>query len=200
MNRAQLVLQYLETILSPQIVVGVVVTVFILLFRKDLRALMARIAKIRLPGGSELFATQLERAPDEKTKDEKPAPVAASVDLPDNLSLTPEQVEIIRNFVLSEKANAALWEYRYLNYFLVIGTQRVLDWLAALESGTSLSLFSNFWHPLIPNPSERSAILGALETHCLIKVTGEYIEITPKGREYVQWRGTAPRAQNIGKD
>jgi len=195
MNNAQLVLEYLKTILSPQIVAGVVVTVLVLFFKDDIRALIARIAKIRLPGGSEFTTTQLERSSEapEKAKDEQSKPTTDSVDLPANLSLNPEQVEIARNFFKAERANAILWEYRYLNYFLVPSTQRVLDWLASLESGTSLSLFSNFWLPLIPNPNERLAILGALEAHYLIKATGEYIEISPKGREYVQWRGPLPQ-------
>jgi len=195
MNKAQLVLEYLKTILSPQIIAGVVVAVLVLIFKNDIRALIARIAKIRLPGGSEFTTTQLERSSEtsEKAKDEQLKPTTDSVDLPANLSLKPEQVEIVSNFFKAERANAALWEYRYLNYFLVLSTQRVLDWLASLESGTSLSLFSNFWLPLIPNPNERSAILGALAAHYLIKATGEYIEISPKGREYVQRRGPLPQ-------
>ena len=195
MNKAQFILDFLKIVLSPQIVTGIVLAVFVLLFKDDIRALMARIAKIRLPGGSELTTTQLERSAEaaEEPEDERPKPSADSIELPPNLSVTREQLEIIRKSFLAERANAALWEYRYLNYFLVPTTQRVLDWLASLTSGTSLSLFNNVWLPLIPNPNERSAILSALQAHYLIKVTGEYVEISPKGREYVQWRGPLPQ-------
>jgi len=195
MNKAQIVLEYFKIILSPQIVAGVVVAIFILLFKNDIRSLILRIAKISLPGGGELLTTQLERSVEapEKAKDEQLKSTTDSVDLPANLSLTPEQVDIVRKLFRAERANAGLWEYRYLNYFLVQYTQRVLDWLSSLESGTSLSLFSNFWLPLIPNSNERLAILNALQAHNLIKTTGEYIEITPKGREYVKWRGTLPQ-------
>ena len=58
-------------------------------------------------------------------------------------------------FIEAERARAALLEYRYLNYYLVPNTQRVLG----------VHTTSN----------------------------GELIEVTPKGREYIQWRGPLPQ-------
>lgn len=116
----------------------------------------------------------------------------AQVSLPQNLSLTPEQVEGIRQLFEAERAKAYLWEYRYLNYFLAQSTQRVLDWLASLQTRTSVSLFDTLWLPAIPSAEERRAIVNALQAHHLIQLTGELIEVTPKGREYIQWRGPVP--------
>ena len=56
-------------------------------------------------------------------------------------------------------------------------------------------MYDSFWMPLIPNPIERGAILDALRNHHLILLQGHMIEVTPKGKEYVQWRGPLPQLQ-----
>ena len=61
METAKLVLEYLRVLLSPQIIVGIIGLVFLLLFREDIKALILRIAKIRFPGGAELSTLQSER-------------------------------------------------------------------------------------------------------------------------------------------
>ena len=186
--------EFLEVVLSPQVVVVVLVVVFIRIFEADIKALMARTAKIRLPGGSELSTTQLEKAAEsaKTATDTSAIPSPDTAKLPDELKLTSGQIEKIEQFIKAERANAALWEYRFLNYYLVLSTQRVLDWFRTLENGTSVSFFDNFWRPLLPNPDERAAIIGALKTHFLVIATGELLEITEKGREYIRWRGPLP--------
>ena len=39
---------------------------------------------------------------------------------------------------------------------------------------------------------ERRAIFVALQNHHLIDTTGDLIEITPKGRDYLEWRRPLP--------
>ena len=192
MSNAELTLEYFKIFLSPQMVTGMVVVVVLCKFKRSIEALIARIVKFRLPGGGELSITQSERSSEspEKTKDMQPAPEPVS--LPDGLTLTPEQVNEAKGYIEALKANAAIWEYRYLNYFLVPTTQTVLNWLDSLKQGTTLSLFENLWISLTPSSNERKAIIGALESHSLIKVTGELVEITPKGKGYIQWRGPLP--------
>lgn len=191
MTDAQLTLELLKTVLSPQVIAGVVVTIIIWRFKDEMRALMERIAKIRLPGGGELSMSQSEKAIEvsDHSDSEQLKPSGGSVDLPETLSLTPKDVDIVREAFRAERANTTLWEYRYLNYFFAKNTQDVLDWLASLETGTSIPQFGNTWTPLIPNPNERSAIIEALQSHYLIEVSGEQIAITEKGLEYVEWRG-----------
>ena len=70
-------------------------------------------------------------------------------------------------------------------------TQYVLDWLAATTHVTA-SFYNAMWLPLIMNADERLAILTALQAHHLITIRGDLIEVTPKGREYIQWRGPLP--------
>ena len=95
----------------------------------------------------------------------------------------------------AERARATLWEYRYLNYFLVPRTQHLLTWLAGLPSRTTVSFFHSAWLPLIPDPNERQAIITALHAHELVAISEELIEVTPKGRDYIQFRGPLPPAE-----
>ncbi len=85
-------------------------------------------------------------------------------------------------------------QYRYLNLFLARGTQHVLDWFAASNPRATASLFNAVWLPIIPNPNERVAILTALQAHHLITIENDLVLVTPKGREYLQWRGPLPNA------
>jgi hypothetical protein len=196
MEFAKLVLEYVKAVLSPQVVAGVAALIFLGSFKEDIRGLLRRIAKIRLPGGSELSTSQVERASEESParKAAPPVPPPEQVTLPQNLTLTPEQVEQIAQTFQAERAKAYLWEYRYLNYYLVPHTQRVLDWLGSLTTRTSYSLFDTLWMPAIVSAQERQAVIKALESHHLIQFIGDLIEVTPKGKEYIQWRGPIPAA------
>jgi hypothetical protein len=71
----------------------------------------------------------------------------------------------------------------------VPSTQHVLDWFASITAPVSLSLFDTLWLPTIPAAKERKAILDALEKHYLIAIVNELISVTPKGHEYIEWRG-----------
>ena len=194
METLKLVLEYCKLILSPQVITGVVILIIIKVFVKDIRGLIGRLATIKFPGG-ELSTNQAEQGKGEPT-DRKPPeiPSESVIDIPPTLSLNSEQVTQVRQLFEAERAKAYLWEYRYLNYFLVPHTQRVLDWLASIPQSTSVSFFDSFWQPLIPGAQERRAIISALEQHHLIQLTGELVEITPKGKEYIQWRGPLPAA------
>ena len=190
METSKIILEFIRALTASQIIYGAVAITFLLLFKEAIKALIGRIAKIKLPGGGELSTPQSLRSSDEKPNDVK---ISVSSDdlLPPNLELTTEQVKQIDEAFKAERAKAALWEYRYLNYYLVPQTQRVLDWLASLSVRTTISMFDSFWMPIIPEANERKAIINALQSHHLIMLTGELIEITPKGKEYLQWRGPA---------
>ncbi len=185
-----MVLEYLKVFLSPQIVWGIVVLIFLWLFREDMGALMLRIAKIKLPGGSEISTSQagMEKRESSTRKEPPPEPKEPKLD-PDNLTLTPKQVSEVKAVLNAEQARAAFWEYEYLNFYLVPNTQKILEWLANLPQPPTVALADNLWSPLIPQASERRAILEALESHYLVQRTsGDLLEVTPKGREYLKVR------------
>jgi len=195
MEIANLVLEFMKVFLSPQVVGGVAAVTFFLLFREDIKALMCRIATIKLPGGGELSTSQAERTSElfVSSKTETRPPIGnANVVLPKNITLTSEQAKQIGEVLQAERVRAFLWEYRYLNYFLVPSTQHVFDWLATLKDRTTYVLYDAFWMPVIPSAAERKAIVSALEAHQLIFFSGDLIEVTPKGREYLGWRGPLP--------
>ena len=209
MDERLLILEYAKLILSPQVVTGIVVVIVFVVLRNAIRALLSRIASIRFPGGEVLTARQEQQSSERLPKQAAPvpsAPEAAPVALkepgPTNqaapvpsapeaapVELTEQQSKDIQSLITSEKLNARLWEYRYLNYYLVFRTQAVLTWLASREQPITKSLLDSDLMAYIPEAGERAAICRALETHHLIESRGDLVEITPKGREYVDWRG-----------
>lgn len=193
MELSRIILEYLKVILSPQIIIGVIGLVFLFFFREDIKALILRIAKIKFPGGTEVLTSQSERQIKEEKIEQKPLP-SPELSLPGlPADLTPQQRFTVENTLKAERATSRLWEYRFLNYFLVNRTQVVLDWLINLNQPTTLNYFDAAWLPVIPSANEREAIISALQAHHLIQVNEVDIEISPKGLEYQQWRGDLPK-------
>ena len=191
MDIAKIILEYCKVLLSTPVIAGLLVLVFFMIFRVSIQALIGRIAKIRFPGGAELSTSQ-EELP---AKDELPQITANSEKSPIKglgITLKPDQMRAISERFDAERAQARLWEYRFLNYFLVQKTQKVLDWLASLKQRTTTAMFDSFWLPVIPNAQERNAIIRALEAQHLIIIQNDLIEVTGKGIEYLQWRGPLP--------
>lgn len=89
----------------------------------------------------------------------------------------------------SWRASAYLWEYRYLNYFLVPRTQSVLEWFKNITGPVNAALFDSFWIPIIQDPKEREAIVEVLLSHHLIQNENGLFSLSPKGREYIEFRG-----------
>jgi hypothetical protein len=151
---ANLVLDYLRVILAWPFMAMVTVLVGLIIFKEDIRLLMTRIAKIRFPGGSELSTQQLEpdqRGKDGSNRDEIPDVEVNEIDtLLQELESTQQQREAIRQLYSDERANAYIWEYRYLNHFLASHTLQVLNWLSTLNTPTSYSLFDNIWAQASP--------------------------------------------------
>lgn len=196
MNGADIVnvvLEYLKVLLSAPVIAGSVALACLCLFRGEIRTLIARVGRIRFPGG-ELFASQQERTQaDIAPKEQPPAvPQGQRVQLPPTVALTPEQTQQLASFIQSERANALLWEYRYLNRFLARSTQLVLDWLGTLQQPISVNLIDSHLQAYIVDAQERVAILTALQNHHLITIANNLVQVTPKGREYLQWRGPLP--------
>jgi len=190
---ANLALEFLRILLSAPVVAGMIAVAVISIFRGDIRALMRRVATIRFPGG-EFSTSQAERSGEvARTEADAPTvPPEEQMTFPQNIELTPEQLKQLAEIFQAERARAYLWEYRYLNCFLVPLTQRVLDWLASLKDRTTYSLYDAFLAPAVPRAEERKAIIEALSAHHLIQLKGDLIEVTPKGRDYIQWRGPLP--------
>jgi hypothetical protein len=189
MQCARLVLEYVKVLLSSPVIFGLISLVVLYLFKEDIREYV-RWLKIRLPGGTEVSRSQSERQIKEGDKP-PPRPDIAVSGLPTDL--TQQQREAVEGIIRAERATSYLWEYRYLNWFLVYRTQLVLDWLVSLPEGTTTYRhYDATWLPRIPSPDERDAIIRVLAAHHLIEINDGVIQMTPKGREYHEWRGPLP--------
>ena len=128
-------LEYLGVLLTAPFLFSVVAVIFICRFTEDIKALLSRVAKIKLPGGTEFSALQSSRTVEAESKP-PPETVGVSVQgIPSDLRS--EQKQAIEQIIRSHIANARLWEYRYLNFFMARGTQTVLDWLIELPQPTT---------------------------------------------------------------
>ena len=152
MNEAhsELALGYLRVLLSAPPMTVVVVIVLVCVFRSDLKAIMSRIATIRFPGGELSTTSQIDRQ--EKTGPDElpPGSTGQNTALPEGLTHSPEQQELMRDFIQAQQSTSRLWEYRYLNFYFVRNTQLVLDWLASLQNRPSIEMFHALWLPAIP--------------------------------------------------
>lgn len=99
-------------------------------------------------------------------------------------------VQTLQRRLTAEIETSLIWEFRYLNYFLVPVTQAALDFLVNRNSPVSVATYDAWATATIANLQERDAVLLALKAHRLV-VQGDdgLIESTPKGRMYVIWRG-----------
>lgn len=180
----RLVLDYLRVATSWPVAALAITLIVIHKFKTPITALINRIATIKLPGGSELLLTPQS---EQNATDKAFRQVEASPPSVEAVAGEQKSAEI-DGALKSEKERSALWEYRYLNFFLVPASQSVLDWLAN-RAAVSYSTYDSWMLQSIPNPKERGAILQALAAHHLIRIDDTMISVTDKGREYLQWRG-----------
>mgnify|MGYP000998561112 CR=1 FL=1 len=190
----RLALEYLRVFLSTQVIVGIIVIIFFKMFREEIKEFITRIVTLRLPGGGEVSTPQLEKIQTDKPVKNNTSPEPQSADLPSHIQ--ENDLETLKSLYNSERARAYFWEYSYLNYFLVPKTQLTLDWLASYESPISIPQYDTFTSPVVPEPKERKAILDALESHYLVIIKDNLISVSPKGHEYIEWRGLVHQSRS----
>ena len=88
MEIARLALEFLEVLLSTQMVGGGVAILFIILFRRDISRLIGRIRKIS-GLGSEIDTSQ----PVPTEEELRALPKGETAELPQNITLRPEQAQ-----------------------------------------------------------------------------------------------------------
>lgn len=187
MEWISIILEVLKVLLSTQMVTAVIIIIFLKFYDDEVKALFKRLTK--LPGGVELSTPQQENLSIEKTIADKISPKPQSSPEPVPIQYQDDKKnETLKALYDTERSRAYFWEYSYLNLYLAARTQQVLDWIAALTTPLSIDLFDSMWMPFIPEMGERKAIISALERHYLIAIENRLISITPKGREYIEWR------------
>src|SRR4051794_29588640 len=99
-------IELLKILFGAPLVTGSVVAVILILFRKDIRELMSRIATLRFPGG-ELTTSQAQRtAAEEALPEEPPLSPQQPPELPGGLTLTPRDQERLVELLKAERARA----------------------------------------------------------------------------------------------
>ena len=194
MSTAQIVLEYIRVVLSAPVMAATVAIMFLALFREDLKALFLRVAKLKFPGGVEISTMQSARIDTDVAARPQQIPAASTSNVQLPAQLTEQQREQVKSLLAAEQDTSRLWEYRYLNYFLVPHTQRVLDWLAQFPQQVAYSFYDAQWLPIVPDANERGAIITALQAHHLVQTDAQSILVTSKGRDYIQWRTLPSKA------
>ncbi len=190
-------LEYLKLFLAwPPITLASVIFVS-LLFKKPLSQWLSNL-KIKY-GGAEVSSLFQQRSEPVETKtpttetaqnaaltraDEKQAD--ASIELP-------KENEALKELVQQYRAGAYIWEYRYLNLFLVYNSKRVLTWLVDYGKAISIEVAAGIWSNQLPT-DQRDIIVEVLRSHSLIIVDIKQgtLEATPKGKEFVDFIGRVP--------
>jgi len=193
MEVANLILEYVKVVFSAPVIGGLLFISFIFYFKANLRNLIDRVAGITLPGGGGISMSQMESVAKVQEAVQNSPPNPTSSNELSHIVLSQKDQKIVKEVFDAERARSALWEYRYLNLFLVRTTQEVLDWLIAVKAPPTIMLANDWWQHAIPDPNERGAIFQALRSHNLIDVQNDQIIVTPKGREYATWRGELPK-------
>lgn len=182
MEIAQLVLEYIKAILNSSVVLALVGACVVLQFKVSISGLLNRIAWFKV-GSTHFSASQ--PPPEEGEGEKLPLPPSSTTTPTDTSTDATECQKALQ----AEQLQARIWEFRYLNHYLVANTQHVLDWLARQDSPVTHSAYDTVWQPRIPSAQERTAIFQALESHRLIELKKGLILVTQKGHEYIQYRG-----------
>lgn len=180
-------IEFLKVILSIQVIAGALCLFFFFKFEKEIKKYIDRIAKVTAPGGTEVSTPQPTKADKESADKSVPLNPAEEEKIP--TTLENNELEQVKILISDERARARVWEYNYLNYFLVHNSQLVLNWFSSCDTPVSEQLFHSFWAPAILDLPERKTIVSVLESHYLIIIESGLITISPKGAEYIVFRG-----------
>lgn len=150
---------------------------------------------MKLPGGLEFCVQQgapsAERgAPEEPTESIRQLANALVKSEIDKATAQQDCSRLVK--MLEQARGAALyWEFAHLSLFLVPKTQWVLSWIAGSEVQVTRNLFESVW-PLwnFGDVAERDAVYAALLGNGLIAQHDAILEVTQKGRAFLQFMGT----------
>lgn len=167
----------------------------LVILKVEIKSILNRLALIKW-GAAELSIPQ----PPSEFSDEVDAETnIADTDPKEKVGETEDsetQAKAFKQAYVAERKRAHLWEYRFLDRFLVWNTQRILDWLINEPDSPTFTMYDAWWQRIIPSAEERRIIIQVLEDHNLIAMQGELISVTEKGREYAAFRGPLPQATN----
>lgn len=187
----EIVLEYLKVALSAPVMSAAVALGLAGMFRSSVIALFERIASLKVAGIGELQTSQAGR-PEAVSESGKQNPEPLPAQKSDTAALPESTSGDVASHVRAERERAYLWEYRYLNLFLVRGSQLVLEWFANRAAPTTFPVYDTWWSSLVIEPRERMARVDALRSHYLLVEQNGLLSVSEKGCEYLTWRGPLP--------
>lgn len=123
---------------------------------------------------------------------ERPKPAAPFVTVPQVITHADVENEAalqFRRHVEALQLESREWQFKCFNLAFFEVTQQLLDWLY-LRGSCGVSAFDTHWSANgLPTSQIRQETLEVLGGHRLVSLANGVLEITGKGREYVEWRG-----------
>jgi len=178
---------------------AVMVLCMAVIFRASIREFLKNIVEVRVGEGG-LTMRQQPTALANVADVVPPSPADATV--PGKalapLSNDSDKQSLARQRADSAMVSAEVWEYRYLNLFLVANTVKALGWLAELDQAITDTHFDNVLGTWGIRAEQRGNIFNALREHHLVSYSTRMIAITPKGRNYLSWRAGVATANLPG--
>lgn len=174
------VMSLLTILLSWPPVIGAIIVFFLIFFRNPLM-FWVRNFVYRNPQGHEFFA-----------RDQDPSQITISTSywhqVQDyfaqleeyNKQITGERQELLKHLEQVE-IKALLWEFQYLNLFLVPTSKSILKWIDMLSP--SIDLFNQFW--ALISEKQREIIIGVLYANELITWQNKILTTTTKGKLFI---------------
>lgn len=184
-----LILEFCKVILAWPVCTVLIILFLSIYFKDPITKWLSRL-KIEYGG-----ATLTSQQPTEISSGANlPSPSVPKADTNDEFvrSLETKNIDELKELIVQWRANAYIWEYQYLNRFLVYNSRKVLCWFYDINRSLNIELVDAFWKTQIPDTDELGAILTALKNHYLVEFYSGQISITPKGREYIEHFGRVP--------
>ena len=157
------------------------------IFWKPFARLIDRVKEIPTPGGGKINASGEQS----KASVEVGPTLSAAPTVPRPLEppqagqvLNEEDASRILGTLQSLQRASDRWHFAFLNYFLVGGSQLVLEWIAERGVGAHSEFDAHFFSVSMP---DRLAMTGTLRDHGLILIHPLTFEITPMGKNYLAW-------------
>jgi hypothetical protein len=170
------------------------------IFWLPIARLIDRVKSVKMPG-AHLDASG-EQA---KAVAEVGPTLSAAPDVPGPLAppkagqvLTEEDASRILAAISSLQRASDTWHFGFLNYYLVSGSQLVLEWIDEQGARTHSEFDAHFFGVAMP---DRRSMVAALRDHGLIHIHPLTFEITAAGKNYLAWHDrNILFSQNTPKD
>jgi hypothetical protein len=173
------------------------------MFGRSIRSLLDKggSAQVEIPGAKVSLSSQLERSREQSSehpaKELLPAsapgsevePRASAAGVSSAERPSDEHMRELEASLKLARDQARMWQFVFLNNYLVFHTHQVLDWLASFGGAVERSLLETAWLAQIPDPQERAAVVNALVTSGLATTEGPGVRVTDMGRDFLAWRG-----------